>query len=137
VAIIDRREIEFDLNAVKLALEWSPNAAHAFGLPPRTPQSVRCRPAESTIEVVYGQLTSMRVFTLRAEALGAILISYCNRLAMPLPRTAEKAIRIEQEHVVIVLTLRMPAAPQPEEPEGPVNRIPDTVRVWSWIDTDR
>ena len=72
---------------------------------------------------------------LRAEALGAILISYCNRAGMPMPRAADKAVRIERDHVVIVLTLRMPHAPKPEAPESTINRLPDAVRAlpgWKW-----
>lgn len=134
MAIIDRREIEFDLEAVRLALAWSPAAAHAFGLSTRTPDRVRCKPTEGAVEVTYGRLTETRVFMLRAEALGAILISYCSRAGMPIPRGADKAVRIEREHVVIVFTLRISRAQQPEAPEGPINRLPDSVTAWSWVE---
>jgi hypothetical protein len=137
VAIIDRREIEFDLLAVKLALEWSPRAAQAFGLPPLTPSGVRFNAADGNIEVIYGTLTSVQVFALRAEALGAILISYCNRAGMPMPRAADKAVRIEREHVVVVFTLRLDGAPKPEAPEGTIARAPEAVRAWSWIEPER
>jgi hypothetical protein len=136
MAIIDRREIEFDLEAVRLALAWSPTAAHAFGLLPRSPHRVRCKPADGVIEVTYGKLTETRVFTLRAEALGAILIAYCNRAGMPIPRGADKAVRIEREHVVVVFTLRISRAQQPEAPEGSINRLPDAVIAWSWVEGD-
>jgi len=39
VPITDRRELEFDVQTVRLVLEWSPRAAQAFGLPPLTPQA--------------------------------------------------------------------------------------------------
>ena len=136
MAIIDRREIEFDLSAVRLALEWSPRSAQAFGLPPLVPRAVRCRPAEGTLEVTYGELTSTRVFGLRAEALGAILISYCNRAGMPMPRTADKAVRIERDHVIVVFTLRIAGPLPPEQPEAASGRLPDAVRAWSWIEAD-
>jgi hypothetical protein len=136
MAIIDRREIEFDLNAVQLALECSPNAANAFGLPPRLPDHVRCKPADGVVEVTYGKLTDTRVFTLRAEALGAILLTYCNRVGMPMPREADKAVRIEPQHVIVVLTLHMHQAPRPESPEGPIGRLPDAISAWSWLEAD-
>ena len=136
VAITDRREIEFDTDAVKFALECSPRAANAFGLPPLTPTAVRCRPVEALIQVTYGMLTTTRVFSLRAEALGAILIVHCNRAGMPMPRAADKAVRIEREHVVVVLTLRLRETPQLEGPEPPIGRLPDAIRVWSWIESD-
>jgi len=136
MAIVDRREIEFDRDAVRLALEWSPQAAQAFGLPPLTPDGVRCKPAEGLVEVTYGRLTTTRVFMLHAEALGAILIAYCNRAGMPMPRNADKAVRIESGHVVVVFTLRMAHAPHPEVPENPVHRVPDAVRAWAWVESD-
>jgi hypothetical protein len=137
VAITDRREIEFDMQAVRLVIEWSPRASHAFGLPPLHPTAVRGKPMDGAVEVTYGELTSTRVFMLRAEALAAILISYCNRAGMPMPRAAEKGVRIEREHVVVVFTLRVPDAPAPELPESPIARVPEAVRAWSWIDADR
>ena len=136
MSITDRREIEFDQRAVRQILTWSPQSAQAFGLPPLTPQSVRCRPADGTVEVVYGELVSTRVFALRAEALGAILIAYCNRAGMPMPRAADKAVRIEREHVVVVFTLRMADPPRPDLPESAITRVPDAVRTWSWIEGD-
>jgi len=136
VAITDRREIEFDLQTVRLVLEWSPRAAQAFGLPPLTPTAVHGNPAEGVIEVTYGELTSTRVFMLRAEALGAILISYCNRVGMPMPRKADKSVRIERDHVVVLLSYRQDAATAPELPEPGVGRIPEAVRAWSWIEAD-
>lgn len=137
MAITDRREMEFDLQAVRLALEWSPQSAQAFGLPPLTPQGVRCNPADGTVAVTYGELTSTRVFMLRAEALGAILISYCNRAGMPIPRNAEKGVRVDRDRVAVVFTLRMAGAPQPELPEGMITRVPEAVRAWAWIEADR
>jgi hypothetical protein len=137
VAITDRREIEFDLQTVRLVLEWSPRAAQAFGLPPLIPTAVHGNPTEGVIEVTYGELTSMRVFMLRAEALGAILISYCNRVGMPLRRNADKSVRIERDHVVVLLSHSEDAATAPELPEPVVGRIPEAVRAWSWIEADR
>jgi hypothetical protein len=136
VAIIDRREIEFDREAVRQVLEWSPHAAQAFGLPPLTPDGVRCKPADGVIEVTFGKLTATRVFMLRAEALGAILIAYCNRAGMPMPRHADKAVRIEREHVVMVLTLRMPGALAPEVPEHAITRVPEPVGAWAWVEVE-
>lgn len=135
MAIIDRREIEFDREALRHVLECSPKAAQAFGLPSRRPDRVKCKPNESLIEVSYGKLTETRVFMLRAEALGAILISYCNRIGMPMPRAADKAVRIEREHVVMVFILRLPHAPQPDSPEGPINRLPDAIQAFSWVES--
>ena len=60
VTIVDRREIELDTAAVRRALEGSPRAAQAFGLPPLVPTGVRCNSKDGCIEVVYGTLTATR-----------------------------------------------------------------------------
>jgi hypothetical protein len=56
---------------------------------------------------------------------------------MPVPRNAEKGVRIERTHVVIVLTLRLAGTPQPELPEGRVARAPEAVRAWAWMEQGR
>jgi hypothetical protein len=132
MAIAERREIDFDMQAVRSVLEWSPRAAQAFGLPPLTPAGVRGNPAENAIEVLYGDLSSQRVFMLRIEALGAILISYCNRARIPIPRLAEKRLRVERDQVTVVLT-RQTAEMAPAVPEPMVGRIPEAVRAFSWM----
>ncbi len=130
MSIVDHREIEFDCQAVKLAIQWSPKAAQAFGLPPRVPNTVRCNPGEGTVEVLYGG----RIYALRSESLGALLVSYCNRVGMPMARHAGKGIRIEPNHVVLVLTLRLDGAPQPDMPESRVSPAPESVLAWSWVE---
>ena len=107
MAIIDRREIEFDL--LRSDARWNGRRGRLRRLACRlcVPAGVPCNSRDGCIEVVYGELTATRVFALRAEALGAILISYCNRAGMPMPRRADKAVRIEREHVVLVFTLRL------------------------------
>ena len=50
---------------------------------------------------------------------------------------ADKAVRVDREHVVVVFTLRMARALQPELPEGAIARAPETVRAWAWIETRR
>jgi hypothetical protein len=135
VAIVDRREIELDTAAVRAALEWSPRAAQAIGLPPLVPTGVRCHPARSCVEVVYGTLTATRVFGVRSEALGALLISYCNRAGIQLPRRSDKGIRVERDHVVLVFAVRFDDPPHPDAPEGKISRAPEAVQAWSWIES--
>jgi len=130
MSIVDRREIEFDCQAVKLAVQWSPKAAQAFGLPTKLPDSVRCNPAEGTVEVLYGK----RVYGLRSESLGALLMAYCNRTGMPMARHSGKSIRIEPHHVVLVLTLRLDEARVPDIPESKVTPARESVQAWSWIE---
>jgi len=128
--IVDRREIEFDCQAVKLAIQWSPKAARAFGLPARVPDLVRCNRAEGTVEVAYGT----RIYGLRSESLGALLMAYCSRTGMPMARHSGKSIRIEPDRVVLALTLRVDEPRRPEVPENKVAPVPETAQARSWIE---
>lgn len=130
MSIVDRREIEFDRQAVKLAIQWSPKAARAFGLPPKVPESVRCNPAEGTVEVLYGK----RIYGLRSESLGALLMAYCSRTGMPMARHSAKSIRIEPQHVVLVLTLSLDEPKRPTIPEAKVAPVPDSAQASSWVE---
>ena len=128
--IVDRREIEFDCQAVKLAIQWSPKAAQAFGLPARAPETVRCNRAEGTVEVVYGT----RIYGLRSESLGALLMAYCSRTGMPIARNSGKGIRIEPQHVVLVLTLSLEEPKRPTIPEAKVAPVPGGAQAASWVE---
>jgi hypothetical protein len=132
MAITETREIGFDMQAVRSVLEWSPRAAQAFGLPPLMPAAVRGNPSENSVEVIYGDTASRRVFMLRVEALGAILVSYCNRARIPMPRQAEKRLRVDRDQVTVVLS-RQSAETAPALPETTVGRIPEAVRAYSWM----
>jgi len=128
--IVDRREIEFDCQAVKLAIQWSPKAAQAFGLPAKVPDSVRCNHAEGTVEVVYGT----KIYGLRSESLGALLMAYCSRTGMPMARHSGKSIRIDSDRVVLALTLRVEELRHPEVPENKVAPVAESAQARSWIE---
>jgi len=62
------------------------------------------------------------------------LIAYCRRIGMPMPRSADKGVRVERDRVVLVFKLRMMGTPPPATPEAHVARVPEAVRAWSWIE---
>jgi hypothetical protein len=130
--IIDRREIEFDPRSVVKAITTSPKAARGFGLPGLSPTDVRFHPKEGTVDVIYGTQHSARAVAISAEALGAILVSYCVRTHIPMPKNAEKAIRIEAKSAVLAFRLKFEEAPSPEAAEGP-SRAAETVTSWTWL----
>lgn len=47
-----------------------------------------------------------------AERLGALLVSYCVRARVPLPRLAEKSVRIEANSVVVGFTTYFSEVPE-------------------------
>lgn len=134
MAIVERRDIEFDAEAVLRAVTCGSRAAQTFGLPPLRATCVHFLPAQGQVEVVYGTGGAARAFPLRAEALGALLVSYCIRVRVPMPRRAEKGIRVEGASVVLTFRTQFDQAPEPQLPEGTITRTPEAVKTWSWVD---
>ncbi len=129
--IIERREVEFETEALISVLAGSPRAAAAFGLARGQPQAVIFEPASQSVRFVFpggGQAHSVSVESAR---LGALLVSFCLRMRMPLPRRAEKSIRVEPGSVVLAfrVTTRPNLAsllPEERRTEGP----PASAQAW-------
>ena len=134
--ILDRREIEFDPRSVVKAIATSPKAAARFGLPGMSPTGVRFRPSEGSVDVVYGTANTARAVSISAEALGAILVSYCIRTRIPMPKTADKGIRIEANSVILAFRVRLDEAPSPETAEL-ATRASSQVAAWKWLRPDQ
>ncbi len=118
MSIVDRREIRFGEDAVRAAVAASPEAAATLGLPAIPPDAVRFLPAEHRIELLYGVGSGMADFPVSAESLGALLVGYCCRHRIALPRGARKAIRIGRDAAVLAFELSVPPVrrPQPAMP---------------------
>jgi hypothetical protein len=102
IAIIDRREIEFDAEALVVAIAVSTDATAASAHPTLRPSGVRLHPQQGEIEVLYATNPPTR---LSAERVGALLISYCVRARIPIPRQADKGVRIEAGAVILTFAM--------------------------------
>jgi hypothetical protein len=98
VGIVDRRELEFDSRALVSILGTSPDRAQAIGLPPQKPTGVEFDPRGGRVVFSYDE----RTVQVSAGHLGALLVSYCIRARIPLPRLPAKEISITASAVVIV-----------------------------------
>jgi hypothetical protein len=134
--IVDRREIEFNAMSVAKAIAVSPKAAQGFGLPGLEPLGVRFYPKEAKIDVLYGNKDSPRAVSISAVMLGALLVSYCIRVRIPLPKKSDKGIRIESHSVILAFRTRFDHAPHPELPETS-GRASESVTAWTWLKPDR
>jgi hypothetical protein len=103
IAIKDRREIEFDAEALVVAIIVCTHAAEPSVQSALRPTGVRFYQQQGEIDVLYGTNPATR---LTAERLGALLISYCVRTRIPIPRQAEKSVRIEADSVILSFTLQ-------------------------------
>jgi hypothetical protein len=97
--VIDTREIEFDAEALLAAVVTSQRAAESFGLPGFPPNGARFHPKLGTVDFLYGSAEAPRAVGLKAEMVGALLIAYCIRARIPMPRKADKGVHIKANSV--------------------------------------
>jgi hypothetical protein len=136
MAIIDRRELEFDGAALLDAVATSQKAAESFGLPGMVPRGVRFYPHEGEVAFLYGTPQTPRAVRLSAEATGALLVSYCIRAKIPMPRKAEKRVRINAH--CVILTFRLDFCQSPKAiAESSQIRAAAPVASWTWVEPNR
>jgi hypothetical protein len=136
MALTDRRELEFDAEALLLAVSVSSRAAQAFGLPAQMPTGVRLYPHEGRVDFLYGTAPAGQAVRLAAEPLGAVLVSYCIRARIPMPRNADKGIRIEADAVILSFRTVFARAPTPAGPDK-TSGAPTPVKAWQWIEPEK
>jgi hypothetical protein len=111
--VIDQREIEFDAEALLSAVVTSQRAAESFGLPGFPPNGVRFHPKLGTVDFLYGSSNESRAVGLKAEMVGALLVAYCIRARIPMPKKAEKGVHVKTHSVALAFKtefLRLPIA---------------------------
>jgi hypothetical protein len=136
VLVVDRREIEFDGGALVYCLSVSPRAAEGFGLLGMPPRDVRFHPRDGMIDVLYGTPKAEDLVRITAESLGALLVSYCVRSRIPMPRIADKHVRVESTCVVLAFRTRFTEPPAPEAIEGSW-RAATGLNSWKWVEPGR
>jgi hypothetical protein len=114
----DRRQISFTPEALAAAITASPTAAASLGLPPLKPQCVRLVANTGTVEVVFQTSGGARSVSISLLQLAALLLAFCLRAKIPLPRKARKSARIEGNTVVLDFTMEFEADLPGMKPEG-------------------
>jgi hypothetical protein len=131
VAIRDRREITFDAAAITDVLACSPGAAVSLGLPQGRPTRVRFDPQAGQVALLYGG-DAGREIVVQSGPLGALLISYCLRARIRIPRDPRRDVRIGRDAVVLGFIQIFADTPSPGTPERP--DASDPPRALSWRD---
>jgi hypothetical protein len=120
VSIIDRREILFDADALTAVLACSGQMAGSIGLPSVAPKTIHFDPEEGRVTLIYG--LAGHAVPVESGPLGALLIAYCLRAKIKVPRQFARSMRIEPQAVVMVFsaTYLVPSehltAERPEQP---------------------
>jgi hypothetical protein len=128
-AIVERRELRFSPATLQAMIGWSLGAGSSQRLPPIPPDGIRLVPEDSRIDLAYGQGPAARLIPLPVEQLATLLIAYCIRALIPLPRVARKEVRIGARYVALVFHVEHRQAPTPEIVESSVVRN-GPVRQW-------
>ncbi len=134
--LTDRRELEFDEEVLIAAVAVSQRVAQSLGLPANPPAAVRFHPKENEVAFLYWTDPTNKAVRIKSAALGALLIGYCIRARVPIPRNAERAVRIEAASVILTFRtqIAMPLKPAAQIAQ-PLGDAPAT--GWSWSEPKR
>lgn len=124
--IIDQRRIAFDVSALKDILSYSPQAAKSVGLPSNAPTAVVLNGSARSVTFSFGD----NAVTLGAEKLAALLVSYCIRAGIKVPRQPQRSVSFNQETIMLVFLTEYLAAPIPAY-RGPERLEPPSGVSWN------
>jgi hypothetical protein len=139
VPISDCREIAFDAAATVAAVACSRRMMRAIGLPAAAPEDVRFDPAEAKVTLLYGinpeafpdYAIPFQAVIIQAGPLSALLISYCMRTGIRIPRHLGRSLRVDRDAVVLVFSQSHPVPPVSITPERTGEE--DVGRSKSWL----
>jgi hypothetical protein len=130
--VVDRREIEFDADALTYYFSILPREAQALGLPATPPKEIRFDPREGMVDAIYGLAEQGRTVHIPQESLGGMLVNYCIRTRIPLPRVADKIVRVEAHCVVLTFKTWFDERPVFETREAEI-RAAETTQSWRLV----
>jgi len=129
--VVDRREIEFDAGSLAHYLSTLPREAQSLGLPVAPPAEIRFDPAKAQVEIIY--VSPEQTFQIPAETLKSMLVSYCIRSKIPIPRIADHSIRVAPDRLILALSTSFGKAPPPPRPPRPAK----TGKTWKRVEVGR
>ncbi|MDG5494254.1 hypothetical protein [Niveispirillum sp. BGYR6] len=113
--IVDSRQIQFSAEALKDAVKTY-RELFPQKQPPGLLGTVMIRGINPISLGVKVQAMGSRVYReveMAESEVAAMLILYCRKLRIPLPRTADKAIKVQGDNIALIVskTLTLPAVP--------------------------
>jgi hypothetical protein len=131
--VVDRREIEFDGDALSYYLSASPREAGALGLPPIAASEIRFNAKDGIVDFLFARPSTTDTVHVSADQLGGLLISYCLRSRIPMPRVADKVIRVEPNRIVLTFKTWFTEAPVFAPMEAAARAV-EAVKSWKWVE---
>jgi hypothetical protein len=144
VSISDRREIAFDAAATVVAIGCSQRMVRAIGLPSGTPDGARFDPASGKVILLYrveedsfpDHAVPQQAITIQPGPLSALLLSYCMRTGIRIPRHLGRSMRVDRDAVVLLFADSHPVPPATLAPERTGNPAPARSRSWMEMPAD-
>jgi len=124
VAVLEQRVVEFDSAAVIQSLAIVRRISEALGLHADRIVRVEFQPDRSVVSLIDND--GRLVAELGAESLAALLVAYCSRIKVPLPRAAQKNVEITSRSVI----LRVTTESRPDASAGGVRSDFPRAMVW-------
>jgi hypothetical protein len=87
-------------------------------LPPSRPIGLRFYPEQSMIELLYEPGERRGSIQMPATRLGAFLVGYCIRARIPMPRVADKDVRVESDSIILCFKTRYAEVQAPDDVAG-------------------
>lgn len=91
--VIEQRSVNFDAAEILRAVEIASRVAEALGLRPGDASTVEFQPEERLVRFNRPERPDLGR-SITAEALVAVLVAYCARIGVPLPRKGQKQLDI-------------------------------------------
>ena len=102
MAVLEQRVVEFDSTSVIQSFTVVRRISEALGLRADRIVRVEFHPDRSAVSLIDND--GRLVAELRAESLAALLVAYCSRIKVPLPRAAQKDVEITSRSVILRVT---------------------------------
>lgn len=124
--VLDRRTIIFSAGSIVEIVGCSWHIARKIGLPAVPPEDVRFDMAADTVTLLYG--IHGQPLPIDKSALGALLINYCLRAKIRIPRKLDRLIQVRQDAVCLVFQTTYPTpvkdlAAERAEKDGLMNAV--------------
>jgi hypothetical protein len=129
MSLVETRELRFGQLALRFALAHAGGAAEQVGLPKGVPEAVRFVAEAQAVTARFGGAEERQ---LDSAALGLVLVAYCLRARIPLPRRATKSVRVLPDAVVLTTRLEHELPPEPVAADRTAAPKPDARRQMVW-----
>lgn len=124
MAVLEQRVVEFDSAAVIQSFTVVRRISEALGVRADRIVRVEFHPDRSVVSLIDND--GRLVAELGAESLAALLVAYCSRIKVPLPRAAQKNVEITSRSVI----LRVTTESRPDASSGGVRSDFPRAMVW-------